>query len=125
MTNNSVLAGRLISDSQLKFTKNGNAVCNFTIANNRRTASGEETTFMDIVIFGNYANSMHPHLKKGLTVDVTGKIVQESWNNDGKTYHKHKIYAKEIDFRTPKNQTNNLEETHLEEDYYQGDNYEQ
>ncbi len=108
MINNIVIAGRLIADSELRNTTTGSAICNFTIANNRRTPTGgEETTYMEIVLFGKYAQSMYPYLKKGITVDVLGKLIQESWVTEGKNFHKYKIYAKEVDFRTPKTKNEN------------------
>ncbi|MCT7910718.1 single-stranded DNA-binding protein [Arcobacter lacus] len=106
MINNIVLGGRLTADAVLKSTLNNSFVCNFNIANNRKSPNGkEETTFMEIVIFGNYAQAMSPYLTKGLTVDVIGKLVQENWTNvEGQNLFKYKIHAKEIDFRTPKSQ---------------------
>lgn len=124
MTNNIILAGRLIADAELKYTQTGTTVCNFNIANNRRNSNGrEETTFIEVVIFGNYAEVMNNHLKKGVTVDVTGKLVQEIWQNqEGKTFSKHKIYAKEIDFRVPKSSSNVSIPQYSEDE---GENYEQ
>jgi len=46
---------------------------------------------------------MHPHLIKGITVNVVGKLVQKNWLLDGRNIPTYKIYAKEIDFRIPKN----------------------
>ncbi len=119
MINQIVIAGRLTADSELKTTKTGSNVCNFNIANNRKSATGgEETTFMEVVIFGKYAQIMHPYLKKGVTLDVIGKVVQENWtNNDGKTVRKHKIYAKELDFRTPKSPSQDIPQGVSQEDY--------
>lgn len=110
MTNVVVMAGRLTADSTLEFY-NGSAICNFQIANNRKEASGEETTFINVVIFGNYAQTMHPHLTKGVTITVVGKLVQKEWNVDGRKVPIFKIYAKEIDFRIPKN----MQPTFIEE----------
>ncbi|EMC8631864.1 TPA: single-stranded DNA-binding protein [Campylobacter fetus] len=111
MTNNIVIAGRLVADAELFFTNNGSAVCNFTLANNKRYKDIEKSTFIEASIFGNYAESMNKYLKKGVSIDVIGELVQESWNKDGKIYYKHKIKVKEIDFRTPKD---NISEANFE-----------
>ncbi len=72
------------------------------LANNKRYKDSEKSTFIEASIFGKYAESMSKYLKKGVPIDVTGELVQESWDKDGKTFYKHKIQVKEIDFRTPK-----------------------
>ena len=116
MTNTIILAGRLTADAELKHTKNGSTICNFNLANNRKEASGEETTFIGVAIFGNYAEKMHPHLVKGTTVNVVGKLVQKNWLFEGRNIPMYKIYAKEIDFRTPKNTQVEISEQIDEED---------
>ncbi|WP_141071083.1 single-stranded DNA-binding protein, partial [Campylobacter fetus] len=63
MTNNIVIAGRLVSDSELIYTNNGTSILNFTIANNKKYKDTEKSTFIECSIFGNYAESMNKHLK--------------------------------------------------------------
>lgn len=106
MTNSITIAGRLVEDAELRYSSSGGAVCSFTIANNRNYKNNERSTFIDVVIFGAYAESMVDHLTKGTAIDVTGELIQESWEHEGKNYYKHKILAKELDFRTPKNAPN-------------------
>ena len=72
MTNNIVIAGRLTEDAELRYTNSGSAVCNFTLANNRNYKNIEKSTFIDVNIFGPYAEAMHKYLLKGTTLDVTG-----------------------------------------------------
>lgn len=117
MTNVIVIAGRLTADSTMQFTTTGSAICNFNLANNRKEASGEETTYIGVAVFGNYAEKMHPHLTKGVTVTVVGKLVQKEWTVEGKQVPTYKIYAKEIDFRIPKN----MQPTFIEEKTRKGD----
>ena len=105
MTNNIVIAGRLTEDAELRYTNSGSAVCNFTLANNRNYKNIEKSTFIDVNIFGPYAEAMHKYLLKGTTLDVTGELVQESWDHEGRRYYKHKIIAKELDFRMSKKDT--------------------
>ena len=116
MINNIVLGGRLTADANLKTTSNNSFVCSFNIANNRKNPTGNnKTTFMEVVIFGNYAQAMSNYLTKGLTVDVIGELVQENWTNaEGQNLYKYKIHAKEIDFRTPKTQNANSYENYTE-----------
>ncbi|OCS26651.1 single-stranded DNA-binding protein [Campylobacter fetus subsp. venerealis CCUG 33872] len=102
MINTVTIAGRVVADPMINFTKSGMAVLNFTIANNRKYKSVEQTTFIDVTLFGAYAQSLENHIKKGIAIDVVGELIQERWENDGKNYYKYKINAKEIDFRIPK-----------------------
>ena len=105
MINTITIAGRVVADPVINFTKSGMAVLNFTIANNRKYKSTEQTTFIDVTLFGAYAQSLQGHIKKGIAIDVVGELIQERWENDGKNYYKYKINAKEIDFRIPKSIT--------------------
>ncbi|MCZ6133809.1 single-stranded DNA-binding protein [Campylobacter ureolyticus] len=118
MINTITIAGRVVADPMINFTKSGMAVLNFTIANNRKYKSVEQTTFIDITLFGAYAQSLQGHIKKGIAIDVVGELIQERWENDGKNYYKYKINAKEIDFRIPKSITKEPYEN-LEGEFYE------
>lgn len=134
MVNMIVLGGRLTADAEIKTTITGSHVCNFNMANNIKNATGgEDTTFMEVVIFGNYAKSMHPYLKKGIFINVVGKLKQEDWiGKDGKNMRKDKIYAKEIHFNTPKgSSTQDIPPQEAQENYeefynsnFEGEGYE-
>lgn len=103
MLNLIVIAGRLVEDARLKVNDSGSAVCVINLANNRKNGENVETTYIEAVIFGNYAKAMAPHLVKGTAIDVIGELAQDKWNSDdGKTHYKHKIVAKEITFRSNK-----------------------
>ena len=103
MINTIIIAGRVVADPSINFTKNETIILNFTIVNNRKYKNKEQTTFIDVTLFGAYAQSLQNHIKKGISINVVGELIQERWENDGKNYYKHKINAKEIDFRIPKN----------------------
>ncbi|HEF9271395.1 TPA: single-stranded DNA-binding protein, partial [Campylobacter coli] len=102
MINNIIIGGRLTEDAEIKRTNQGVAICNFTLANNRKYKETEFSTYIEVSLFGAFAEVMQPHLKKGIAIDVIGELMQDVWDHEGKTYYKHKIKAKEIDFRTPK-----------------------
>lgn len=110
MLNSICIAGRLTDDASLKYINDNLAVCNFTIANNRKLKNDEKTIFIEVVLYGPYAASLHPHLKKATAIDVVGELSQDTWQVEDKTFTKHKIIAKEIDFRIPKSNSNNYQE---------------
>ena len=78
------ISGNLTHDPELRYTPSGQAVTNFSIANNRRytTPSGErkeETNFLRIVAWARQAEVCSEYLKKGSPVLVEGRLIQRSW----------------------------------------------
>ncbi|EEP3475009.1 single-stranded DNA-binding protein [Campylobacter coli] len=118
MINNITIGGRLTADAELRHCNQGSIICTFTLANNRKYKEIENSTYIEVSLFGSFANAIHPYLKKGISVDVVGELTQDTWEHEGKIYSKHRIKAKEIDFRTPKKEKQTI--PNIEE----GENYE-
>ncbi|WP_072225729.1 single-stranded DNA-binding protein, partial [Campylobacter coli] len=97
MINNITIGGRLTADAELRHCNQGSIICTFTLANNRKYKEIENSTYIEVSLFGSFANAMHPYLKKGISVDVVGELTQDTWEHEGKIYSKHRIKAKEID----------------------------
>lgn len=73
------LTGNLGNDVQLTEFDNGNKKASFSLAvnNSYTSASGEtkkDTSWFNIVGWGNIANDMSKNLKKGVEVGVEGRI---------------------------------------------------
>jgi single-strand DNA-binding protein len=81
LINRIVLTGRLTRDPELRYTTTGRAVCNFTLAVDRRFSSqGErETDFIDIVTWAKLAEVCANHLTKGRLVGVDGRLQIRSY----------------------------------------------
>jgi len=84
-TNVTTVVGRLTRDAELN-QHSGLTVGFFTIASNRKKKepSGnyvEEASFFDIIVYGKYAETIIPRLKKGVQVCVVGSLKQERWND--------------------------------------------
>lgn len=80
------ILGNLTRDPELRYMPNGNAVVNFTIANNRKWKDGngelkEEVSFIGIVAFGKQAETIGQHFKKGSPILIEGRLKQESWED--------------------------------------------
>lgn len=78
--------GNLTRDPELRYTPKGSAVVQFGLAVNRRwkTDSGEEkekVSFFDLQAFGNSAETIAKHVKKGDCLFVTGRPEQETWED--------------------------------------------
>jgi single-strand DNA-binding protein len=88
------LIGNLTADPELKYTKGGDAVCEFTVASTPRTKKGGEwvdgdTLFVLCKVWREHAENCAESLVKGVRVIVFGKLVQRSYEtrdgNKGKS----------------------------------------
>lgn len=102
------LIGNLTKDPEMRSTQSGVAVCNFTIAVNRRfkKENGEqETDFLNVVAWRQLAELCAKYLAKGRKVAVTGNIQTLTYEaKDGSKRTTWDIVADEVEFLTPQNQ---------------------
>ena len=95
--NHAVLIGRLVMDAELKFTASGTALCQFSIAVNRRRKSGDkwedEANFFDIVVWGKSGEYLSQYLTKGKLVGIDGELNQKRWQQDGQSRSKVEVVA--------------------------------
>ena len=84
--NEVVVSGRLTKDSELRYTPNGTAVTDVIIASNRIWSKDsdrqEETTFVDVTIWGKQAESLNEYLVKGRHLMVVGRLKLNKWETD-------------------------------------------
>ena len=94
------LIGRLTRDSELKVLPNGQAVCKFSIAVNRRKKNGEqwidEANFFDIVLWGRQGETLQQYLLKGKQVGIDGELRQDRWEQDGQNRSKVEVVANNL-----------------------------
>jgi single-strand DNA-binding protein len=95
--NHVALIGRLTRDAELKYTANGQAVCKFSVAVNRRRKNGDqwedEPNFFDVVLWGRQGETLNQYLIKGKQVGVDGELRQDRWTQDGQNRSKVEIVA--------------------------------
>ena len=100
--NKCVLVGRLTKDPELKFGKgSGIAVCNFTIAVNRRfKKEGQpEADFIPVVCFGKSAEATANYMTKGKQVSISGSIQTRNYENkEGNKVYITEVLADEVNF---------------------------
>lgn len=80
------LLGRLTKDPDLRYTQSNNvAVCNFTLAVNRRVSKDGEkqADFISIQAWQKTAEFVEKYFKKGQQVAVSGRISTRTWEDDG------------------------------------------
>jgi single-strand DNA-binding protein len=102
MLNRVVLVGRLTRDPDLRYTPNGVAVANFTIAVNRpfSSQSGErEADFINCVVWRRAAENLANFMKKGSLVGVDGRLQSRSFDNqEGKRVFVTEVVADSVQF---------------------------
>jgi single-strand DNA-binding protein len=105
MADNTVtIVGNLTDDPELKYTPNGAAVANFSVAVSRRVrneATGQwedaDTSFLRVNVWRTLAENAAESLTRGTRVIVTGRIRQRSWETpEGERRSVVEIEADEI-----------------------------
>lgn len=98
--NRVTLVGRLTRDAELKYTPGGTAVCKFSVAVNRYRKSGEqraeETSFLDVTVWGRTGEAVARYLTKGRQVAVDGELRQSRWEQDGQPRSRIEIIAASV-----------------------------
>lgn len=107
MLNRVVLVGRLTRDPDLRYTQNGTAVANFTLAVNRpfTNQQGErDADFINCVVWRKPAENLANYMKKGNLVGVDGRMQSRTFEGqDGKTVYVTEVVADSVQFLEPKN----------------------
>ena len=84
--NEVIVSGRLTRDSELRHTPNGTAVTDVIVASNRIWSKDserqEETTFVDVTIWGRQAESLQEYLVKGRHIMVVGRLKLNKWETE-------------------------------------------
>ena len=84
--NEVVISGRLTRDSELRYTPSGTAVTDVVIASNRIWSKDserqEETTFVDVTIWGKQAESLHTYLVQGRHLMIVGRLKLNKWETE-------------------------------------------
>jgi len=104
--NNVSLVGRLTKDPDLRYTPNGVAVANFTIAVNRpfKKEGEKEADFIQGVVWRKLAENLANYMKKGNQIGVVGSIQTRNYeDDDGKRVYVTEVLASNIEFLEPRN----------------------
>ena len=111
MNNVLMIIGRITKDLELRYTTNNKAVVNIPLAINN---GKDDTTFIDIVVYGNVAETTHKYCKKGDLIGAQATIKNNNWTDkDGKNHYDYKFIANKVTFLSTKKE--NVEETKKEE----------
>lgn len=85
--NKVILLGNLTRDPQVKYTPSGSAVAEIGLAVNRywfdkqANTRREETTFVDVTLWGREAEVAGEYLAKGRPVLIEGRLQLDTWDD--------------------------------------------
>ena len=100
--NNVTLIGRLTKDADLRYTSNGTATANITLAVDRgfKNAEGKkETDFINCVVWRKPAETLANFTKKGSMISVRGRIQTRSYDNQkGQRVYVTEVVVEEFTF---------------------------
>ena len=97
-----IIIGHLGKDVELRYTSQGVAVADFTIASTYK----EETTWFKVSVWREQAENCAKFLSKGKQVYVEGPLSVEEWKDrDGKDRFSLKIDANTVQFLGAKDET--------------------
>lgn len=103
--NKVMLIGNLTRDPELRHTPKGSAVTDLGLAVNRKIQDGnggwkDETTFVDVTVWGSSAENANKYLSKGRGVFVEGRLQMDTWDDKatGQKRSKLKVVADNLQF---------------------------
>ncbi len=101
--NRVMLMGNLTRDPELRRTPKGTAVCDIGLAINRYYSRddgqrGEDTTFVDVTLWGRQAEVVAEYCGKGRPLYVEGRLNLDSWEdrNTGQQRTKLKVVGETV-----------------------------
>ena len=101
--NRVILMGNMTRDVELKYTAGGTAVTDIGLAVNdrRKNAQGEwvdETTFVDVTLWGRTAELASEYLSKGSPLFIEGRLKLDAWETDGQKRSKLRVVCDRMQF---------------------------
>lgn len=108
--NRVILVGNLTRDPELRYLASGTAVTDIGLAVNdrRKNANGEwieETTFVDVTLWGRTAEVVSEYLSKGSPVLIEGRLKLDTWETqDGQKRSKLKVVGERMQMLSSRGQ---------------------
>lgn len=99
--NRVILLGNVTRDPELRHIPTGTAVTDIGMAVNdrRKTPTGEwvdDTTFVDITLWGRTAEIACEYLSKGSSVLIEGRLKLDTWESDGQKRQRLKVIGEKM-----------------------------
>jgi len=95
--NRVVLMGNLTRDPELRYIPSGTAVSEIGLAVNDRVKKNDqwvdETTFVDVTLWGRTAEVANEYLSKGSNILIEGRLKLDMWEKEGQKRSKLRVVA--------------------------------
>ena len=108
--NKVILMGRLVRDPEVRYSQGAEsmAIARYTLAVDRRIKrEGQQSAdFIQCVAFGKAGEFVETYLKKGIKMEVEGRIQTGSYEKDGQRIYTTEIVIESQEFAESKNQNN-------------------
>ena len=103
MLNRVSLIGNLTADPELKALPSGMPVANFSLACNREYKDKDgiyqdAVDFVNCVVFGNRAEAVASHKRKGDLLFCEGRMSTRSWEKDGVKHYRTEVVLSDVKF---------------------------
>jgi single-strand DNA-binding protein len=100
-----ILVGNIGRDPEVIYSKDGTAICNFSLATSRKKKEGGyDTAWHRCVAFGQKAELISKYCKKGSKLYINGELEYRTSEKDGLKIVYTNIRVNGIDFLSPKNE---------------------
>jgi single-strand DNA-binding protein len=99
--NRVILLGNLTRDVEVRYLQSGTAVADVGLAvNDRRKGQNgewiEETTFVDVTLWGRTAEVAGEYLGKGSPILIEGRLKYDTWEKDGQKRSKLSVVCERM-----------------------------
>ena len=99
--NRVIIMGNVTRDIELRHTNAGTAVTDISLAVNDRVKRNdqwtEETTFVDVTLWGRQAEVASEYVSKGSPILVEGMLKQDTWEQEGQK--RSKLFVRADSFK--------------------------
>ncbi len=100
--NRVILMGNLTRDIEIKYLQSGTAVAEVGLAVNDKRKDAktgqfiEETTFVDVTLWGRTAEIASEYLSKGSPIFIEGRLKYDQWETDGQKRSKLRVVCENM-----------------------------
>ena len=101
--NKVIQKGNITRDPELKYLPSGTAVAEFGIATNHKYKGKdgemkEDVCFVDCNCYGNSAETLSKHIRKGDPLLIEGRLTLDTWEANGYKHSKHRVFVENFTF---------------------------
>lgn len=117
-----MITGRIVRDPELRETKTGKKVCEFTVAINR---DKDNTDFVNCMVWDKQAENLAKYQGKGSILGIEGSIRTETYELSDKKHYKTFVLVNQIEYlsqtqKTENNPKNDFESASIKTEFQVG-----